>query len=60
MRLTEHEKTAILDCILKHFSEPEQIILFGSRTDDTKKGGDTDLLVQTQGSAKKLFNEKIA
>ncbi|UCH97044.1 MAG: nucleotidyltransferase domain-containing protein [Candidatus Aminicenantes bacterium] len=44
MRLSNYEKNVIKTSINKH--DPEAAVyLFGSRTDDTKKGGDIDILV---------------
>ena len=44
MRLTSHQKTAILAAVGKQ--DPQaRIILFGSRADDHAKGGDIDLLI---------------
>lgn len=47
MRLTEFEVDAIKECIYQ-FDPDAKIILFGSRVDDTKKGGDIDLLVLSE------------
>lgn len=44
MRLTEIEKTAILESVRKLDPDAE-VYLFGSRTDALKKGGDIDILV---------------
>lgn len=44
MRLTEEEIQVIRDQIL-HFDPKASIYLFGSRTNDLKKGGDIDILV---------------
>ena len=44
MRLTHHQKTAILAAVGR--KDPEaRIILFGSRANDHAKGGDIDLLI---------------
>ena len=44
MRLTVIEKSAIIEAIAA--VDPDaRIYLFGSRTDDSKKGGDLDILI---------------
>lgn len=44
MRLSDGEVTSIKNTI--HHRDPKaRIILFGSRTDDTKKGGDIDIFI---------------
>ncbi len=47
MRLNETELGIIKDAIYRRFASVGRIILFGSRTDDGKRGGDIDLLVET-------------
>jgi len=49
MRISEYEKTVIIDAV-KNADPNAQIWLFGSRVDDSKKGGDIDIAV---------FSEKI-
>jgi len=63
MRLSKYEQNSIL----KHFKNifpHAKLYLFGSRTDDSKKGGDIDLYIETKGdeySYSKLldFNSSI-
>ena len=47
MRLTEDEVMIIKSNILKYIKDAKNI-LFGSRVDDNKKGGDIDIFVQTE------------
>jgi len=49
MRITEHEKNTIVEAV-KNIDTDAKIWLFGSRTDDSKKGGDIDIAI---------FSEKI-
>jgi len=42
MRITEQEKNTIIDAV-KSADPNAKVWLFGSRTDDSKKGGDIDL-----------------
>lgn len=43
MRLTPDEIAAIKECASRHFGGGAVVRLFGSRTDDTRQGGDIDL-----------------
>ncbi len=46
MRLTEAERQAIRAAGIRHFGQVPR--LFGSRLDDSRRGGDIDLLIQTE------------
>ena len=59
MRLTDNEVTAIKECTCRFFGEGGQVYLFGSRTDDTKRGGDIDLFVEADGTEEELMRRKL-
>jgi len=46
MRLTDKEIQIIRDAVLDVLGENTRIVLFGSRVDDTLKGGDIDLMIE--------------
>jgi uncharacterized protein len=46
MRLSEYERTSIREAV-KNFIPDAKILLYGSRTDDSKRGGDIDILILT-------------
>ena len=47
MRLTKTQIKAIQDSFFTFFMKGDKIWLFGSRVDDSKKGGDIDLYIET-------------
>jgi uncharacterized protein len=58
MRLSKRLQKIIKDCIYDSFGDID-IYLFGSRTDDTKKGGDIDLAIDTPVSKEDFKTKKI-
>jgi predicted nucleotidyltransferase len=52
MRITEYEKNVIIDAV-KSVDPDAKVWLFGSRTDDSKKGGDIDIAILSE----KINNE---
>jgi len=44
MRITENEKNVIIDAV-KNIDPDARLWLFGSRADDSKKGGDIDIAI---------------
>ena len=57
MRLTDSDKKAIKETFFEIF-EDGKIYLFGSRVDDTKRGGDIDLYI-SPSSKTRLASKKI-
>jgi predicted nucleotidyltransferase len=47
MRLNDFYRTAIKEILLEHFGAESKFYLFGSRVDDSKRGGDIDLYIET-------------
>lgn len=47
MRLTPHQISTILECTREHINADITVWLFGSRVDDSAKGGDIDLMIET-------------
>lgn len=58
MRLSQQAINMILDAFKKHFLNNDKLWLFGSRVDDTKRGGDIDLCVQTHELDRKTQFER--
>jgi predicted nucleotidyltransferase len=48
MRLTENQRESIKSVVISVIGKESRIWLFGSRVDDSKRGGDIDLLVETE------------
>lgn len=61
MRLSEQYRTVIKQTTLEVWGNQASIVLFGSRMDDTIRGGDIDLLVnpKTKLTAQELVRNKI-
>lgn len=48
MRLTVPQIRTVLDVVRQEAGEAARVVLYGSRTDDTRRGGDIDLLIESQ------------
>ena len=58
MRLTEYEINAIKNSAVKFFGSDSNVYIFGSKIDDSKKGGDIDIFIETNQSVDN-FKAKI-
>jgi predicted nucleotidyltransferase len=56
LRITEHEKNVIIEAV-KSADPDARVWLFGSRTDDSKKGGDIDIAVLSEHIRKNVMQE---
>jgi predicted nucleotidyltransferase len=59
MRLTELQIQSINALSKKHFGSETTVYLFGSRTDDLKRGGDIDLLIRNKNEQVLTLDAKI-
>lgn len=59
MRITYLEQAIIRSSVMKHFGRDAGVYLFGSRTDNDKKGGDIDLYITTDMPTSAIIREKI-
>jgi len=60
MRLTKEQISIIKALVSQHFDDDTDVILFGSRVDDTARGGDIDLYIETNCSAEQELSNKMA
>ncbi len=61
MRLTPEQQRELQAALRRCFGASARLWLFGSRTDDTARGGDYDLLVQTDDAdAARLIDARLA
>lgn len=49
MRITQRQRTAIVEATREIFGEHTVVRLFGSRADDARQGGDIDLYIDIPG-----------
>lgn len=47
MRLSPEQQATIVHCARQQFGADARVLVFGSRLDDTARGGDVDLLVES-------------
>ena len=60
MRITQQEKQTMIELKNKIFGEEASIWLYGSRTDDTLRGGDIDLMIiPAENDTIDIFSKKI-
>jgi GxxExxY protein len=59
MRLDKFEIESIKDLARLHFGKDVQVILFGSRTSNNKRGGDIDLFIRKQSGDKPDVRSKL-
>ncbi|WP_297092274.1 nucleotidyltransferase domain-containing protein [uncultured Draconibacterium sp.] len=59
MRLSQFQITSIKSLAKKYFGPNTAVSLFGSRTDDSKKGGDIDLFIKNKDESLLTLERKI-
>lgn len=58
VRLTDIQQQVIVEVFKKHFGPEDHLWLFGSRVDDTKRGGDIDLFIESLETDPQVTFEK--
>ena len=59
MRLSEDQRRAIREEVGRIFGNEASVRLFGSRVDDSARGGDIDLHIETDGSPAELLDREL-
>lgn len=59
MRLTPQEQEALLKSFQATYGASDHIWLFGSRADDSKRGGDIDLYIETNLPTEEAIKAKF-
>lgn len=60
MRLTPWQRRAIRDTVREVYGDDATVVLFGSRVDDRRRGGDIDLFIRASTSRGEAIQRKIA
>lgn len=59
MRLTPDQCHLILATVRRHIGVPHRVLLYGSRLDDQARGGDVDLLIESDAAVPTLQRARI-
>ena len=59
MRISDQQKKAILESVAAELGSDARVFLFGSRVDDTKRGGDIDLFVEIPFKIDNIVRKKL-
>lgn len=60
MRLSQKQRQVIRDEVAGIFGAHARVHVFGSRLDDTERGGDIDLHIEATGNAEELLDRELA
>lgn len=58
MRISDQQRNIILEKVSEVLGKDAKVTLFGSRVDDKKRGGDIDILVETDNIVENLAYTK--
>ncbi len=61
MRLTEKQRSTLIAAVRRHFGPDARLWVFGSRTDDSARGGDFDVMVRcSEANPQRMVEAKLA
>ena len=60
MRLSAAQTEVIVHCVRQQFGPDARVMLFGSRLDDTVRGGDLDLLIESDRLKQRQKDKALA
>jgi predicted nucleotidyltransferase len=59
VRISDSVVRTIKASVARHFGADARVYLFGSRVDDARRGGDIDLLVETELAGQEALRAKV-
>lgn len=59
MRVTPEQQEAIRAAVVRAFGPDSEVWVFGSRADDSARGGDLDLYIEAEGDPSEILDREL-